>query len=163
MTNQLTAFPNRHQDRSLTDRFIEPLARMRSSVDHMFEDFPARLSAFQFAGVPAVQMTEADDCYTVTVEIPGIPQKDIDLQIDGDTLILKGEKKEEREEKDHDYVISERSYGAFERRIAVPADGLLDDINAETADGVLRIAIPRNAEAAMKRRQIEIHTGKKAE
>ena len=161
MTNQLTTPRRPRSEHGFAERFIEPLARMRSGVDHLIEDSPARLSAFPFTGAPAVEMAETDDCYNVAVEVPGIAVEDIDLQVDHDTLILKGEKKEERQEADRDYVISERSYGTFERRIALPADALTDDIKAEASDGILRVSIPRSADVDTRRRQIEIHTGKK--
>lgn len=156
MVNQVTTTPKPATDRGIAERFMEPFARMRSNMDHLIEDFPARWSAFQFAGVPAVEMTEADDSYLISVEVPGIPTEDIDLQIDRDMLVLKGEKKEQREEKDVDYVISERSYGSFERRIALPADAQVDAVEARSDNGVLRISIPRSPGATSKRRKIEI-------
>lgn len=161
MVNQVTTSPRPAADRGIAERFLEPFARMRSNMDHLIDDFPARWSAFQFAGVPAVEMTEADDRYEITVEVPGIPAEDIDLQIDRDMLVMKGEKKEEREEKDVDYVISERSYGAFERRIALPADAQVDKVQANSENGVLQISIPRSPGATSNRRRIEIRSAKK--
>ncbi len=161
MSDKLTTSPGHRRDYGFAERFIEPFSRMRSGVDHLIEDLPARFSAFQF-GAPAVEMTESADRYMVAVDVPGIALKDIDLQVDRDMLILKGERKDEREETDRDYVISERSYGSFERRIAIPADALVEGIEAEAVDGVLRISIPRSAESASQRRHIEIHTGNRS-
>ena len=158
MPDQLTTTPRQRHSFGLADRLVEPLSRMRSGVDHLIEDLPARLSAFQFNGAPAVEMIESDNDYSIAVEVPGIPIEDIDLQVDRDMLILKGERRDEREEKDSDYVISERSYGSFERRITLPADAVVDEIRAEAADGVLHISIPRSADAADQRQRIEIHS-----
>ena len=158
MVNQIVTSPRPLQESKIADRFLEPFARMRSSMDHLFDDFPARWPAFHFNGSPAVEMTESDESYVVAAEIPGIKPEDVDLQIDRDMLILKGEKKEEREESKQDYVISERSYGSFERRIAIPADGMTDKIEAQTSNGVLRITIPRSHEADSQRRHIQIKT-----
>lgn len=158
MENQIEVAPRQKIQPSFAERFIEPLNRMRTGVDHLFEDFPARWSAFQFPATPAVEMTETDKAYTITAEIPGVPSEDIELQVDRDMLVIKGEKKEERREEECDYVISERAYGAFERRISLPADALVDDIDAEAADGMLRISVPRNSEAKSQKRKIQVHS-----
>lgn len=157
MENQLEAPSRQKVQPSFAERLIEPLHRMRTGVDHLLEDFPARWSAFQFHATPAIEMTETDKLYSITAEIPGMASADIDLEIDRDMLVLKGEKKEERREEECDYVISERAYGAFERRITLPSDALTDEIVAEAVDGMLRISIPRSAEAKSEKRKIEIH------
>nr|WP_137678689.1 Hsp20/alpha crystallin family protein [Parerythrobacter lutipelagi] len=158
MENQTQVAPRRNIQPSFAERFFEPLNRVRTGVDHLIEDLPTRWSAFQFPAAPAIEMTETDKAYTITAEIPGVSSKDIELQIDRDMLILKGEKKEERREEDCDYVISERAYGSFERRISLPADALTEDIDAEASDGMLRISIPRNSDSKAQKRKIEVHT-----
>ncbi|GAA4644069.1 Hsp20/alpha crystallin family protein [Pontixanthobacter gangjinensis] len=159
MENQIEALPRQKIQPSFAERFIEPLHRMRSGVDHLLEDFPTRWSAFQFPATPAIEMTETDKLYTITAELPGVPSEDVELQVDRDMLVLKGEKKEERREEDCDYVISERAYGSFERRIALPADALTDEIVADAVDGMLRISIPRSTDAKSDKRKIEIRSG----
>lgn len=158
MVNQTLTAPTTRIEPSFAERFIEPLNKMRTGVDHLIEDLPARWSAFQFPAAPAIEMKETDKLYTISAEVPGIAHEDIELQVDRDTLILKGEKKEERREEDCDYVISERAYGSFERRIALPQDALTDQIEAERKDGLLRITIPRSKDAKSAKRKIEIHT-----
>ncbi|MGB3472458.1 MAG: Hsp20/alpha crystallin family protein [Erythrobacter sp.] len=81
---------------------------------------------------------------------------EVDISVKGDMLILKGEKKEEREEKERDYTISERSYGAFERRIALPADSDAEGLEASSDNGVIAIDIQRTKSAPEKGRKIEI-------
>lgn len=162
MANQGITAPRQSIQPSFVERFVEPFNKMRTGVDHLIDDLPSRWSAFQFPAAPAIEMTETEKSYSITAEIPGIASDDIELQVDRDMLVLKGEKKEERREEDCDYVISERSYGSFERRISLPADALTNEIEAETADGMLRITIPRSADARSGKRKIEIHskTGK---
>lgn len=149
------------------EQFLEPLSRLRNEVDRAFETFPARFPAFavpaQLAALmpPAVEMTETDKAYKVSVEMPGIPAAEIDVEAEPGMLVISGEKKEEREEKERDYTRSERTYGAFERRIALPRDAQVDQISARVSGGVLKITIPRDHKAASARRKIEIKSAKK--
>jgi len=147
-----------------TDQLIEPLTRLRSEVDRLFQDFPYRMPAFQFgrlAGAmpfPAVQMSETDKAYKLSVEIPGMDPKDVDVTVADGMLVIKGEKKEEREEKEKDYLYSERSFGSFERRIELPAAADPEKIKAKSKDGVLQITIGKNAKAEQNKRRIEIQS-----
>lgn len=151
------------QPAGFVEQFMEPLVRLRDEVDRVFDEFPvswpslaipSRLAALMPA--PAVEMTETDKAYKVTVEVPGIPADKIEVEAEKGLLVIKGEKNEEREEKERDYTRSERSYGAFERRIRLPADAELDEIRAKASDGVLKITIPRNKAAVPARRKIAI-------
>lgn len=167
MADQMTAPAKPRQAVGFAEQFKEPFSRLRGEVDRMFDDFPARWPALHlaprfasFMPMPAVEMTETDESYKVSVEVPGIEPGDIQLEVEDDMLVLKGEKKEEREEKERDYTRSERSYGAFERRISLPQDAVVDDISANTVNGVLKIAIPRNQEATPERRKIAINATK---
>ena len=158
--------PVRTEPRSFTEQLIEPFSRMRSEVDRLFEDFPARWPSFQFERLaprmplPAIEMTETDKAYKVTVEVPGIDAADIEVNVENDTLVVSGEKKEEREEKERDFYRSERSYGAFERRIALPPGADADKIKAKAKNGVLAITLPKSAEAKNNKRRIEIEAAK---
>ena len=168
MADQMLAPAEPKPETSLVEQFREPILRLRNEVDRVFEDFPVRWPAFDFSTrlaallpAPAVEMTETDKAYKVTVEVPGIAAADIDVEAEKGLLVIKGEKKEEREEKERNYTRSERSYGAFERRISLPADAELDEIHAKATDGVLKITIPRDRKAAPARRKIEIKGVKK--
>lgn len=167
--NETSTLPARQSQGGLGQQLLEPFHRLRGEVDRIFDEFPAHWPAIhlspRFAAglpVPAVEMTENKKAYRISVEIPGIEPEAIDLQADQDFLIIKGEKSEERSEEDREYALSERSYGAFERRIAMPKDALADQIEAETKNGVLEISIPRNHEASPERRTIKIKHDKKA-
>ena len=161
MNNQVGTSIKPFIDRGIAGRLLEPFARMRNNMDHLIDEFPTSWSNFQLGGVPAVEMKEQESDYLITIEVPGISPAAIDLQVDRDMLIVKGEKKEEHEEKEADYVISERSYGAFERRIALPADAQVDKVEASSENGVLKITIPRSPDATSRRRVIKIKSSQK--
>ncbi len=150
---------------ALSDYLREPFSRLRGEVDRMFDEFPPRFPASNLGirylaslPMPALEMKETDTEYRLSVELPGVAQEDVDISVEGDMLVLKGEKKEEREEKERDYTLSERSYGAFERRVSLPKDSLIDEIKADAENGVISIVIPRSQGVAEGARKIEIST-----
>jgi HSP20 family protein len=105
---------------------------------------------------PAVDVTEDDKGYTITAEVPGLEEKDIDVTVSGTMLTLKGEKSFEQEEKDKDRHITERAYGAFQRSFRLPEDVDRDAITAALAKGVLTITLPKTAQAQQQQKKIEV-------
>lgn len=100
---------------------------------------------------PAVDVYEEDHKYVVKAELPGVNKDDIDVSVSGDTLTIKGERKDEREEKEENYYLSERSYGNFVRSMKLPSTVDADNIEASFDDGVLEVKLPRsNKEEAKK-------------
>jgi len=154
--------PAKPSSGSFTDQLIEPFNRLRNEVDRLFDDFPTRFPSFQLGRLtaplpyPAIEMKENDDSFKLTVEVPGIDAKDVEVTVDAGVLVIKGEKKEEREEKDKGYLYSERSYGAFERRIGLPANADAGGIKAKAKDGVLQITIAKSAKAQPNVQKIAI-------
>ncbi len=147
----------------LADHLIEPFSKLRDEVEHIFGEFPARFPSLQSASrsafsmpVPAVEMIENDHTYKISVEVPGIDLEDIDLSVQQDMLVLKGEKREEHSESDRTHSSSERAYGFFERHITLPADADVESINASARNGVLMIEIPRDKENKLSARSIPI-------
>jgi HSP20 family protein len=104
----------------------------------------------------ALDVVEEDKLFRVGVELPGIEAKDIDVAIVDDTLVIKGEKRDEREKDARGYYIREREYGSFERYIEMPAEVDRDKIEADIANGVLTIVLPKTPEAAKKHKKISI-------
>ena len=96
---------------------------------------------------PAVDITESDEQYTITAEVPGVQRDDLTLEIHEGTLTLRGEKKSERDEETERGRRLERSYGAFSRSFTMPSDAELSKVAATFKDGVLRIAVPKKPEA----------------
>lgn len=105
---------------------------------------------------PAVDVTEADGAYKVSAELPGMTEKDIEVEMSGDTLTLKGEKREEKEQKEKNFYVSERSYGSFQRSFYVPEGVDRDKVTAEFAKGVLTITMPKTAKAVEQQKKIEV-------
>jgi HSP20 family molecular chaperone IbpA/predicted peroxiredoxin len=92
---------------------------------------------------PTLDLGATDKAYTVTVEIPGVDEKDIKLEIINDTLAIRGEKKQETEEKDKNFYRLERSYGSFQRVLSLPGDIDQDGVKANFKKGILRVTMPR--------------------
>lgn len=106
--------------------------------------------------LPALDIAETDDAIEVTAEIPGVSEKEIDVSVHGEMLILKGEKSVDREEKEKDFHLVERSRGSFRRQVPlgfVPAKGAVD---AKFGDGVLTLTIKKPTEAKATSQKIAI-------
>ena len=147
---------------------VEPWQAFRNEMDRMFDRFAGGfgLPAFDRAwraevdvAAPAVDVTEDEKAFTVTAELPGIDEKDIEVSVSNGMLTLRGEKKKEREEKTKNYYLSERSYGEFQRSFSLP-DGVDEDkIAAAFAKGVLTVTLPKSADAQKKQKKIEVKPG----
>ena len=151
----------------------DPFRSLRSEVDRLFDRFAAGLrmpswrhmfemepiglygSSFSFP-TPAVEVIEDNEMFKITAELPGLEQKDIELTVSGDTLILKGEKRYEKNEKDKDRHMSERAYGSFQRSFTLPDSIDREKITAELTKGVLTIALPKSAAAQRPKKTIDI-------
>lgn len=139
-----------------------PLGWLRTEIDRLFDDFgrPARsifnFGAGGFAPLPALEMAEKDKEYRLTAELPGLKEADVEITIADGMLTLSGEKRDEEERKDDGYLLTERRYGAFERRIALPADINADAVSAKFSEGVLTITLPKDAKATERARKIAI-------
>jgi len=135
----------------LFDRFGFP------SLRRVFDIEPAWRSASSFSfSVPAIDMSEDEKAYKISAELPGIDAKDIDVSVSGDMLVLKGEKRQEKEEKDKNYHFSERAYGSFRRAFDLPASVDRDKVAADFSKGVLTITLPKTAEARKPQKKIAI-------
>ena len=168
MSNSVKKMPVTHDDKAsehpaVTDLW-RPLEKLRQQVDHLFEDFnhPPGRSSFsrglfdadplwrrEFIGhrVPAVDISEKDKSFEITAELPGMDQKNIEVKLSNGSLIIKGEKKEDKEEKRKGYYLSERHYGSFERVFNLPKGVDADKIEASFSKGVLSISLPKKPEA----------------
>jgi HSP20 family molecular chaperone IbpA len=104
----------------------------------------------------AIDMSEDDKAFKISAELPGIDAKDIDVSLSGDTLVLKGEKRQEKEEKDKNYHFSERSYGSFQRSFQLPLSIDRDKVAADFSNGVLTITLAKTAEAQKPQKKIEV-------
>ncbi len=157
--------PNTDKSRSVSQRrdfSTEPFAWLRGEIDRLFDDFarPPR-SIFNFgpranAPIPALEMVEDDKNYRLTVELPGLTEQDVEINVADGALSISGEKKEEQERKEKGVLVSERSYGSFRRQIDLPNDVDPDGIKAAFKDGVLTVTLAKDETSAARTRKIAI-------
>jgi HSP20 family protein len=144
---------------------LEPWRSFRSEMDRFFDRFSRGFGPSSFEpfwsgntelSIPAADFSEDDKSFTVTAELPGIDEKDIDVSVSGGMLVVKGEKKQEMEEKNKNYYVSERAYGSFQRSFTLPEGIDQDKIAASFAKGVLTVTLPKSAEAQKSQKKIEV-------
>jgi len=143
-----------------------PFDRLRRQIDRLFEEFPARGGLWdfepfeRFAGAfpatPAVDFVEKDKEYEITAELPGLEDKNVEVKLSNGVLSISGEKKEEKEEKKEGYYFAERRYGSFKRAFQVPEGVDADKIEASFEKGVLKVRLPKTAEAQKSQKTIEV-------
>jgi HSP20 family protein len=106
---------------------------------------------------PQADVAETDDAVEVSVELPGLDEKDIDIEVTDESLIIRGEKKTERENKNKDYHLTERSYGSFYRSIPLPPGAEAEKATASYKHGVLSVTLPKTAEAKARVKKIAVN------
>lgn len=141
-----------------------PFLSLHREVNRLFDDvfrefdsrLPAlgRLSSFGPAW-PSVEISETESHITVTAEVPGLEEKDIDVLLDDGVLTLRGEKRSETEDKGRQF--SERYYGRFERRIPLGFEVEEDKVAASFKNGLLTVTLPKSASAQSRIKRIEIN------
>jgi HSP20 family protein len=147
-----------------------PMAQLHQDIDRLM-DGVFRGFGLPFMGIgnltdteaalfrPHVDIASTDKQYTVTVEVPGVEEKDVKLELTHDgTLVIRGEKKQEKEQKDKNFHRIERSYGSFQRTLSLPEDASQENIDASFKNGVLTVTVPRKTIAQEPARRIEIKT-----
>ena len=127
---------------ALVDKFVEKIG----NLDLPWQDNEAKSDVVQ-----------AGDAVEISIELPGMDLADIDLSISGDMLVVKGEKKVERQEEKQGYFLSERAYGQIYRAIPLPPGLDADDAKADLKNGVLTISIPQSAEARSSMKKISVN------
>lgn len=106
--------------------------------------------------LPGIDETGDENAFYVSIELPGMDEKDVDLTLSGRQLTIRGEKKQESEQKDKEYFHRERTYGAFRRSIELPGEIDLAKIEASFKRGVLLVTLPKTKEAREKIKHIDI-------
>ena len=105
---------------------------------------------------PAIDVVDTDKAYEITAELPGMNESDIDVKFSDGTLTIKGEKRDEKEEKKKGYYLSERRYGSFQRSFGVPDGVDVDKIEANFKNGVLTVTLPKTPQAQTSEKKISI-------
>lgn len=108
---------------------------------------------------PASDASSDDGTYRITMELPGVEEKDIDLSVHDGMVTVKGEKTAEREETGETWFFTERQYGAFSRSFRLPADADGDNVEAKLKDGVLSMTIPKRDTPDPSGRKVDIKRG----
>ena len=138
----------------------DPLMQLHHQLFHQdFEQPCGRLEETQgTAGTwsPFVDVFEDNEGITVKVEMPEVDANDVDIQLEGNALILRGERKLEHAEKREGYHRIERYYGSFSRSFTLPTTVELEHVTAQSRDGVLRIVLPKKAETKPRQIKVEI-------
>jgi HSP20 family protein len=139
-----------------------PFGNLTKDMDKVFNSFLKNFSLEPYADdssfVPSVDISEGDKEIKVSVELPGIDEKDIEVKLTKDTLTIKGEKKAEKEDKGEGYYHVERSYGSFYRTIPLTVKIDDDKVKAEFTKGVLTVTLPKSADAVSETKKIEVKT-----
>jgi HSP20 family protein len=137
------------------DRFAGAFAM--PSLRRMFDFEPARRIESTFTlTAPAIDIAENDKAYKVTAELPGMEAKNVDVTVSGDMLTIKGEKRQEKEEKEENYYLCERSFGSFQRSFSLPAGVDRDKISSELEIRSLSFTLPQTGEAPHLPTKIEV-------
>jgi HSP20 family protein len=136
---------------------VREMMTLREAMDRLFDDaFTRPLSMSGVSATPAIDMYQTDDEVVVKATLPGLTADDIDITVTGETLTLRGEYKQETEEKQATYHIREQRSGSFERSLMLPTDVKADKASANFENGILTIAMPIAEE--VKPRSITIKT-----
>lgn len=140
-----------------------PLMKLQQDINRVFDNFWSRFdrsssgsNGFLSVGTPSTDICDSGEAIEVSIELPGMVEKDIEVTLSRDTLTVKGEKKMEKEEKKEGYYLSERSYGSFYRNIPLPPGVDTDNVEAAFKNGVLIVTLPKTAEAQAQVKRIEV-------
>jgi HSP20 family protein len=160
------------EEKASTLEAWHPFETLHREIDRLFEDFGRdfwrrpRRSVFdiepfwrremKLVAAPAVDIVEKDNVYEITADLPGMDEKNIEVQLSNGNLTIKGEKKEEKEEKKKDFYLHERRFGSFERTFGVPEGVDADKIEASFNKGVLTITLPKKPEAQKPAKKIDV-------
>ncbi len=168
-----TKVPVKAEKTASMPQALRPFESLRREVDRLFDDFaggiwrspfgrsfldiePALRTQSVMTAIPAVDVTETDKAYEIAAELPGMDEKNIEVKFADGVLIIKGEKREEKEEKNKDYYLSERSFGSFQRSFQVPSGVDTDKIDASFKNGVLTVTLPKSTEAQKAEKKITV-------
>ncbi len=144
----------REMQKLFDDFFGEP-EHFGMPPGHMVDDWSVdSLDAY----APNIDVSESDDSVTVSAELPGMDEKDIHVEITDDLLTIRGERNEEKEEKNKNWVQREQHYGAFHRTLVLPAEIATDKAKAKFRKGVLTVTAPKLKQKETQKKAIKIET-----
>ena len=149
-----------------------PFETLRREIDRLFDDLhpfgwrlPSTRSMFEFEAprlraewpiAPAMDLVDNKDEYEITAELPGIDEKNVEIKLSDRTLTIKGEKQEDKEEKENNYYRRERLFGSFERSFRIPESVDADKIEASFKKGELTVTLPKKPKAQKPAKKINV-------
>ena len=133
---------------------------MRREMENALRAFDQTSSSSDIgAGVPAINVAETRDAFELTAELPGVDEKDINVSLDENQLVISGEKKAESTKEEKDWHVEERSYGSFYRSMSLPFEPEDGAVDARFDKGVLYLTIKKPAKVMRTTKTINIKTG----
>lgn len=150
----------------------DPLTGMHRELDQMFDNVfrsfgmpslnrswlesrrPFKSDVAEF--IPSIDISGDEKKYEITLDVPGLSEADLSIEVKDDVLTISGKKDERSENEDKHFYRVERRYGSFQRTLALPKDADVDGIRAQLKEGVLSLEIPRSAVEAQEVKKIEI-------
>ena len=152
----------------LLHRAMLPMDLFRREIERLFSDFDmgfwpvstkrSLLGTRMMTDVaaPVVDIADKDGAFEIHAEFPGVDEKDVEVKLVNNGLLIRGEKRQEKEEKKTDYVVSERSFGTFERFFSLPEGVDRDKIEAKFVKGLLTVVLPKTAAAKAQEKTITV-------
>lgn len=148
------SLPVRRSQLPVEGNALNPMVQLHREIDRLFDDafrglglpepnLPSWPSSYSGMLRPALDIQETDKHYRVALELPGVDEKDIQITLDNDVLVIRGEKHQEQETTEGGFHRVERSYGSFQRYLNLPGDANQESIKATFKNGVLTIEIEK--------------------
>jgi HSP20 family protein len=127
---------------------VRGLSQMENRMHRLFDQpFRFPFPTEEMGWSPSVEVSETDHSIEVTAEIPGVSKDDVEVDLDNNVLTIRGEKREEKEEKDKEHYLLERYYGSFQRSFVLPAPVDEGKVSADFRDGVLKVHLEKSLQA----------------
>ena len=140
-----------HEKQGLKQRFSDMLDEMWEKIGQHHHGVSGHVAS----GI-AADLSDSKNCYTYSIDLPGMDQNDVEVEVESGRLVIRGEKQEDRKEKLENYVFRERRFGRFERSFTLPANAREKDIKAGFKNGVLTVKIPYKGGKEKASRKIPI-------
>ncbi len=121
-------------------------------LNSMLDEFNVEKSEnFRSDFLPAINTREGEYAYHIEVDLPGMKKEDINIQVEDNTLVISGERKMKEEMKEENYYKVESSFGSFSRSFSLPEEADVENIHAESTDGVLEVIVPKLESAKVEK------------
>lgn len=142
--------------RQTINNWFDRVLQSRTESSTVLSAEPFFTSLFNLGGYPAVDVEETNEEIIVTAEVPGLTEKDFEIELQGQRLIIRGEKRIQQEKKDRSYYYSECQYGSFSRVIPLPCEIVAEKASAKYKNGVIEIHLPKSESAKSHKVQIKV-------